>query len=171
MYWRWTLELRGYIVIVFLQYIFCRMPPKPKRARLTFRDNCQVCGANSPHVNKHMLNVHLPWCLNLATSCVDCHMSAGKEMELQNMHSRHQLFSGENLLQSWFLLLNELFLFISQEMGLGSPIELLGCAAVRELAPSTPRFSEGEYTFLREYDRRAGLEPITLGVYTAPLFP
>lgn len=83
------------------------------------------------------------------------------------MHSRHQLFSGENLLQSWFLLLNGLFLFISQEVGLGSPIELLGCAAVRELAPSTLRFSEGEYFFLREYDRRAGLEPVTLGVYTA----
>ena len=141
------------------------MPPKAKRARLTFYDSCQVCGANSPHVYRHMLRVHLPWYMNPATSCVDCHMSAGKERELQNIHGRHQLFCGEYLLQAWFLLLNDFFLFISQELGLGSPIELLGCAAIRELAPSPLRISEAENFFLREYDRRAGLEPLSLGEY------
>ncbi|MEW8547610.1 MAG: hypothetical protein AB2693_29225, partial [Candidatus Thiodiazotropha sp.] len=94
-------------------------------------------------------------------------MSAGNERELQNVHGQHRLFSGENLLQAWFLLMNGLFLFISQEMGLGSPIDLLGCAAVQQLTPFTLRFSEEEYFFLREYDRRAGLEPVSLGVYTA----
>ena len=43
-----------------LCYYRCRMPPKAKRARLTFYDSCQVCGANSPHVYRRMLRVHLP---------------------------------------------------------------------------------------------------------------
>ena len=43
-------------------------------------------------------------------------MSAGNVKELRDVHGRHQLFSGENLLQAWFLLLNGLFLFISQAM-------------------------------------------------------
>ena len=94
-------------------------------------------------------------------------MSAGNERGLQNIHGWHQLFCGEYLLQAWFLLLNGFFLFISQELGLGFPIELLGCTAIRELAPSPLRISEGEYFFLREYDRRAGLEPFSLGEYMA----
>ena len=89
-------------------------------------------------------------------SLVDCHMSAGNVRELRDVHGRHQLFSGESLLQAWFLLLNRLFLFISQEMGLGSPLELLGCAAVTELTSPYLRFSQEEYVFLREYDQRAG---------------
>ena len=104
--------------------------------------------------------------MNPATSCIDCHMSAGNERELRNVHGQHQLFSGQSLLQAWFLLVNGMFLFISQEMGLGSPLELLGCAAVRELMSSSPlNFSEREYFFLGEYDRRAGLEPVPLGEY------
>ena len=104
--------------------------------------------------------------MNPATSCIDCHMSAGNERELRNVHGQHQLFSGQGLLQAWFLLVNGMFLFISQEMGLGSPLELLGCAAVRELTSSSPlNFSEREYFFLGEYDRRAGLEPVPLGEY------
>ena len=72
-----------------------------------------------------------------------------------------------SLLQAWFLLLNGLFLFISQEMGLGSPLELLGCAAVTELTSPYLRFSQEDYVFLREYDQRAGLEPLSLGDYMA----
>ena len=45
---------------------------------------------------------------------------------------------GEYLLQAWFLLMNGMFLFLSQGLGLGSPIELLGCAAVREANGSSP---------------------------------
>ena len=52
-----------------------------------------------------------------------------------------------------------MFLFISQGQGLGYPIELLGCVAVRELTTRPLRFSEEVLSFLREYDRRAGLEP------------
>lgn len=94
-------------------------------------------------------------------------MSTGKGSEQLKVHGQHQLFSGEYLLQAWFLLMNGLFLFLSQELGLGSPIELLGCVALRELAPTSVRFSEEEYFFLREYDRRAGLEPLPLGAYMA----
>lgn len=94
-------------------------------------------------------------------------MSTGKGSELPKVHGQHQLFTGDYLLQAWFLLMNGLFLFLSQELGLGSPIELLGCAAIRQLAPTSIRFSEEEYFFLREYDRRAGLEPLQLGDYMA----
>ena len=124
-------------------------------------DDCSICGANSPHMYKRYLRVHMPWYMNPATSCVDCHMSAGNERELQNIHGQHRLFSGEYLLQAWFLLMNGMFLFLSQGLGLGSPIELLGCAAVRELTTRPLRFSEEELSFLREYDRRAGLEPLS----------
>ena len=154
-------------VLVNISVYSYRMASKEKRGRITFRDQCQVCGANSPHVYRHMLRVHLPWYVNPTTSCVDCHVSAGNARELQNMHCRHRLFSGEHLLQAWFLLLNGMFLFISQEMGLGSPMELLGCTVVQEFTPSPLRFSEDEYFFLREYDRRAGLEPLSLGDYMA----
>ena len=123
-------------VLVNISVYSYRMASKEKRGRITFRDQCQVCGANSPYVYRHMLRVHLPWYVNPTTSCVDCHVSAGNARELQNMHGRHRLFSGEHLLQAWFLLLNGMFLFISQEMGLGSPMELLGCAVVQEFTPS-----------------------------------
>lgn len=148
---------------VFFVCIFCRkMPPKKIPC---FRDLCQVCGAITTHLYRHMRRVHLPWYLNPATACVDCHMSAGTGRDLRSVHGRHQLFTGDAILQAWFLLMNGLFLFLSQEMGLGSPIELLGCAAIRELSPRTLKFSEEELHFLREYDARAGLEPVSSGVY------
>lgn len=139
------------------------MPPKSKKAR--FSDHCQVCGATSTHLYRHMLRVHLPWYLDPTTACVDCHMSAGAGRDLQAVHGGHQLFRGESLLQAWFLLMNGLFLFLSQGLGLGSPMGLLGCAVMQELLPGPLRFSEEELFFLREYDRRAGLEPLPLGGY------
>ena len=63
--------------------------------------------------------------------------------------------------------MNGFFLFMSQELGLGSPIEMLGSALVRELLPGPLSFSEEEYYFLSEYDRKAGLEPLVLGGYLA----
>ena len=120
-----------------------------------------------PHVNRHMLRAHLPWYLDPATSCVDCHMSAGKESDRRRLHGQHMHFGGEYLLRAWFLLMNGFFLFLSQQLGLGSPIELLGCAALRELAPNPVVFSDEEYIFLREYDQQAGFEPLTLGGYMA----
>ena len=43
----------------------------------------------------------------------------------------------------------------------GNPNGLLGCAAVRELTTRPLRFSDEELPFLREYDRNAGLEPLS----------
>ena len=94
-------------------------------------------------------------------------MSTGKGSEQLKVYEQHRLFKGEYLLQAWFLLMNGLFLFLSQELGLGSPIELLGRAALRELAPTSVRISRERIFFLRQYDRRAGLEPLSLGVYVA----
>ena len=147
-------------------FFIAEMPPR-NRARSRFYDHCQVCGNISPHVNRHMLRAHLPWYLDPATSCVDCHMSAGKESDRRRLHGQHVHFGGEYLLRAWFLLMNGFFLFLSQQLGLGSPIELLGCAALRELAPNPVVFSDEEYIFLREYDQQAGFEPLTLGGYMA----
>ena len=109
---------------------------------------------------KHQLRVHMPWYINPATSCVDCHISDGNERELKNIHGQHQLFTKDYLLQDCFLFMNGMFLFISQGLGLGTPIELGGCATVRELTSRPLRFSE-EFFFFRKYDRKAGLEPLS----------
>ena len=146
-------------------FIFCRMPPRSKKAR--FNDSCQTCEAVTTHVYRHVLRAHLPWYLSPATACVSCHMSAGTVKERSVLHGRHQWIAGEYFLQAWFLLMNGFFLFMSQELGLGSPIEMLGSALVRELLPGPLSFSEEEYFFLSEYDRRAGLEPLVLGGYLA----
>ncbi|MCG8035097.1 MAG: TatD family hydrolase [Candidatus Thiodiazotropha taylori] len=87
------------------------------------------------------------------------------EGDLEQVHPQHQLFTGEAQLSGWFMLMNGLFLFLSQQLGLGSPIELLGCAAVRELTLDTVRFSERDLFFLRDYDSRAGLEPVSSAIY------
>ena len=146
-------------------FIFCRMPPRSKKAR--FKDSCQTCEAVTTHVYRHVLRAHLPWYLSPATACVSCHMSAGTVKERSVLHGRHQWIAGESFLQAWFLLMNGFFLFMSQELGLGSPIEMLGSALVSELLPGPLSFSEEEYFFLSEYDRRAGLEPLVLGGYLA----
>ena len=56
--------------------------------------------------------------------------------------------------------MNEVFLFFMQELGLDSFTDLLAYAGSLELYPKSFRFSEEECNFLREYDRRAGLEPL-----------
>lgn len=137
----------------------------PKSKKDNFKENCQIRGAITTHVFKHMRRVHFPWYLDPASACIDCHMSAGMERDLENVHGRHQLFTEEAHLSGWFLLMNGLFLFLSQQLGLGSPIALLGCAAVRELSPGRLKFSKRELLFLREYDSRAGFEPVEPGVY------
>ena len=139
------------------------MPPTSKKAR--FEDCCQVCGELTTHLFRHMRRAHLPWYLDPASACIDCHMSAGTRKDLHNVHGTHQGFIGEAMIRGWFLLINGLFLFLSQQIGIGSPIELLGCAVVRELSPHLLRFSEDELFFLREFDSRAGLEPVSSSVY------
>lgn len=130
---------------VFFVCIFCRkMPPKKIPC---FRDLCQVCGAITTHLYRHMRRVHLPWYLNPATACVDCHMSAGTGRDLRSVHGRHQLFTGDAILQAWFLLMNGLFLFLCQEMGLGSPIELLGVQLFGSCLPVLSNFLRKNFTF------------------------
>ncbi|MCG8035189.1 MAG: TatD family hydrolase, partial [Candidatus Thiodiazotropha taylori] len=65
--------------------------------------------------------------------------------------------------------MNGLFLFICQELGLGSLPDLLEFVASMQLPPSTLKFLESEFPFLQEYDRRAGLEPLTAEEYM--IFP
>ena len=139
------------------------MPPTSKKAR--FEDCCQVCGELTTHLYRHMKRAHLPWYLDLASACIDCHMSARTGRDFRNVHGTLQGFTGEAMIRGWFLLMNGLFLFLSQQVGLCSPIELLGCAVVRELSSRLLRFSEDELFFLREFDSRAGLEPVSPSVY------
>ena len=56
--------------------------------------------------------------------------------------------------------MNGVFLFIMREVGLGSLADLLAYAQTLELSPHFIRFSGEECNFLREFDRRAGLEPL-----------
>ena len=56
--------------------------------------------------------------------------------------------------------MNGVFLFFMQELGLDSLTDLLAYAGTLELSPKSVRFSEEECNFLREYDRRASLEPL-----------
>ena len=98
----------------------------------------------------------MPSYMNPATSCVDCQISAGKE-ELQNIHRHHKLFTWDYLLRAWFLLMNGMFLPISQELVLGSIIKLLGCVVIKEGTPYPFRFSE-ELFVLKEHDGRPNLE-------------
>ena len=79
----------------------------------------------------------------------------------------HRGIIGESLLQAWFLLMNGIFFLIMRELGLDSFGDLLGCADQLGLAPSCLRFSEEEYVFLREYDLRAGMEPLTIDGFSA----
>lgn len=108
-----------------------------------------------------MLRSHLPWYVNPSTACIDCQISEGTGSQLTIFHGKHQLIGGDVLLQAWFLLMNGLFLFI----GLSSLDDLLVYFSSLDPAPRQFRFSEEELLFLREYDQRAGLEPLTAEQY------
>ena len=47
------------------------------------------------------------------------------------------------------------------ELGLDSLSDLLSCAGALGVVPKDLRFFEEEIVFLREYDRRVGIEPLT----------
>ena len=106
--------------------------------------------------------IHLPWYFYPSTACSDCLKSEGDGDTLRRFHRNfgHGVISGESLLQAWFLLMNGVFLFIMRELCLDSFTDLLAYAQTLEMSPSSIRFSEEECMFLREYDRRAGLEPL-----------
>lgn len=111
----------------------------------------------------------MPWFMNPVTACIDCQTSEGCGKQLSRFHGRHQLISGEALIQAWFLLMNGMFIFIYQRLGLGSFTDLLEYVAAINLSATPLRFSEEECFFLREYDKRAGLEPLTAEGYM--IFP
>ena len=58
-----------------------------------------------------------------------------------------------------------LFIFIYERLDLGSFTELLEYMAAIDLSATPLRFSEEESFFLREYDKRARLEPLTAEGY------
>ena len=98
-----------------------------------------------------------------ATSCGDCLKSEGNENTIQRFHRDrgHGGVTGDSMLQAWFLLMNGVFFFIMRELDLDSLSDLLSCAGTLGVVPKDLRFSEEEIVFLREYDRRAGIEPLT----------
>ena len=98
------------------------------------------------HLNKHTLRTHVPWYVSPSTACVDCHKSEGFGKDRDRFHKGHRLISGENLLRAWLLLINELFLLMSREVGLNSCTDLLTLAAAQRL-PKTLEISEEEYFY------------------------
>ena len=95
---------------------------------------------------------------------MDCHKSEGFGKDLDHFHKGHRLISGENLLRVGFLLMNGLFLFMSRKLSLNSSTDLLTLAAA-QLLPKNLKISEEEYFYFREFDLRAGLEPLSIGDY------
>lgn len=69
------------------------------------------------------------------------------------------------MLQAWFLLMNGIFNFMVQKLGLGSTGDLLEYVVGHELCPTSLGFSEEECSFFREFDRRSGLELLTTEGY------
>ena len=138
------------------------MATSAKKSR--FAHTCEVCDLSTTHLNKHTLRTHVPWYVSPSTACVDCHKSEGFGKDRDRFHKGHRLISGENLLGAWFLLMNGLFLFMSRELGLNSSTDLLTLAAAQHL-PKTLKISEEEYFYFREFDLRAGLEPLSIGGY------
>ena len=92
---------------------------------------------------------------------VHCHVSEGSGSQFQFFHSRHRGIAGELLAQAWFLTMNGLLWFSAHSLGLGSLDGLLGLVASFEETRRHFRFSAEELVFLKEYDMRAGLEPLT----------
>ena len=141
------------------------VPPRAStpRKKAKKHSKCSVCGnIFNRHLRKRVIKNHLPWYMNPVTAFSDCLKSKGDGDDLQRFHRRygHGVIGGESLLQALFLLMNGVFLFIMPEVGLGSLADLLAYAQTLELSPHSIRFSGEECNFLREFDRRAGLEPL-----------
>ena len=125
-------------------------------------NECQTCNS-SRHIKRHVLGEHLPWYVNPTVACVDCHRA--KSSKQSKFHTDHQSICGESLLQAWFLLINGIFHFVIRELCLDSFADLLMFVVDRGLCPNRIQFSEEEIVFLREYDMRAGLEPLSADQY------
>ena len=119
------------------------------------------------HFKRHSLTIHLPWYLNTVTACHDCMVSKGNGAVRRRFHGNHGGIVEDAALQAWFLLTNGVFYFIMGELGLASFWDLLATSLTLGLTPISISFSDEEVFFLREYDRRAGLEPLTSVRYMA----
>ena len=91
------------------------------------------------------------------TNCIDCQISEVHGIELNRFHTRHQLIVGGPLIEAWFFLMNGVFWFLVEELGLGTCSDLLYSTSFI--------FSAEEIFFFREFDRRFGLEPLTTDGY------
>ena len=134
-------------------------------SQLSSNNRCNACGNKTSRLRRHALRVHMPWYMDPSTACVDCQRNEGTGLDLNRFHPGHQRVVGETLLQAWVLLMNGIFLFMTKNLGLGSPNDLLGFVVANELHPRSFRFSEEEIFFFREFDRRSGLEPLTADEY------
>lgn len=108
-------------VVQFLIIFSCRMPPK----RFKFTKTCQFCEECNNHFKRHLSMAHLPWYMSPVTSCVDCQTSEGRGSQLVHFHERHQKIAGDWFFQAWFLLMNGVFMFLVQKLGLGTLQDLL----------------------------------------------
>ena len=99
--------------------------------------------------------------MNPTVACSDCFKSEGDNSSFNRFHldHGHRGIVGEDSLQAWFLLMNGMFYFIIQELGLKSFNDFLAYAGTLEEIRFI-KFREEELVFLREYDRRAGMEPL-----------
>ena len=59
------------------------------------------------------------------------------------------------------------FLFLAEDLGLGSFNDLLGYVVAIELCPKSFRFSEEDIFYFGELHMRSGLEPLTTDGYKA----
>ena len=114
---------------------------------------CEVCGWQLRHIKRHVLRIHVPWYMNPSTACIDCQRSESGDTQLRTFHPGHEGFSGEANLGIWFLLVNGIFLFISQSLELASLGDLLPFVMDGQRWVSPPQFTEEKVFFLREYDR------------------
>ena len=81
---------------------------------------CEIYGSTG-----HALRAHMPWYMDPATTCIDCQISEGRGSELNRFHARHQLIVGGPLIEAWFFLMNGVFWFLVEEIGLGTCSDLM----------------------------------------------
>ena len=126
---------------------------------------CHACGSVGKNPRGHALRSHMPWYMDPATTCIDCQISEGRGSELNRFHARHQLIVGGPLIEAWFFLMNGVFWFLVEELGLGTCSDLLRFVIDNRLYPTSFILSAEEIFFFREFDRRFGLEPLTTDGY------
>lgn len=128
---------------------------------------CSLCQQSVARLPRHLLRAHIPWYAGPTTACLDCMTNEGTSQQLSRFHSGHGRLVGVSVLNSWFLLMCGLMNFIIVELGLETFADIVHFVTVEELYPQCfAPFSEEECFFFREFDRRAGWEPLTTLQYS-----